>query len=296
MNIIKPTYGYFLIWGHGLVYRDNILDILRKTKAINVLWIQNHYPSNIKKFINTIYSYNYVPVSHLREKTKYLLHVPPEIIFIFFKNNNPDERFIGEGQYVHTECVKIKNLKEKIRNMYNPREDNERTEHHIIHASDNEIQVEHVLKYLGYKGIEFLKNRPNRNIELNPFLSVFSSFSIRLVNSAQLYCNILQGTMKDFRLKKVRINQTPHYACLLGNTDLYNQYRKRFLGGPLQCDYSIDKFHILSKNMRYLRHPYATSYIVTEEFETNKYLIIDGLHRASILLFNNNKSFPVLVT
>lgn len=295
MNIIKPTYGYFLIWGHGLVYRDNVLQMLRQVKNIDVLWIQNHGPSNIKKFINIIYAYNYVPVSHLREKTKYLLHVPPEVIFIFFKNNNPDERFIGEGQYTHTECVKIKKLKEQIRHLYNPREDNKRSEHHIIHASDNERQVEHVLKYLGYKGIEFLRNRPNRSIRLTPFLPVFSSFTIRLVNSAQLYCNILQGTMKEFSLKKVKIKQTPHYACLLGNTDLYDQYRNRFLGGPLQCDYSIDKFYTLSKEMRYLRSPYATSYIVTEEFETNKYLIIDGLHRASILLFNKNNNFPILV-
>lgn len=293
---INQRYGYFLIWGHGLQYRDKILQQIRRTKFIDILWFLKHNPKTMKKLIDIIYSHNYVPLRHLKDKTKYLLRTPSEVLFIFFRNNDSDERFIGQGLYTHTECIKIKRLKEKIRNQYNPRENNKRTENHVIHASDNEVQVDYVLKYLGFNnGIDLLKNKSNNNLLLPSFLPNFNTFKIKRINSSQLFCNVLKGDINSFRTETIKIKKTPHYACLSGNTRLYKNYINKFLGGPLQCDYHIDKFLKLSKNMRYLKHPYSTSYIITEEIKPNKYLIIDGLHRASILLFNKINSFPVLI-
>lgn len=294
--LINQRYGYFIIWGHGLQYRDKILEQIREMKSIDILWLQKYNPKNIKKFIKIVYAYCDVPSYHLSAKTDYLLNIPSETFFIFFRNDDSDERYSGEGPFKLLQCILIKKLKEKIRNKYNPKKNGKRTEYHIIHASDNEIQVNFILKHLGYKnGISFLKNKPNDNLLLPLFLPKFDTFKIKKINSSQLFCNILKGNINSFRTKTVKIKKTPHYACLSGNTKLYKNYINKFLGGPLRCDYNIDKFLKLSKSMHYLKHPYNTSYIITEEIEPNKYLIIDGLHRASILLFNKINSFPVAI-
>ena len=297
MILLKtPKYGYFLIWGHGLQYMDKILEQIREMEFIDILWLQKHKPKSIKKFIKVVYAYCDVPSYHLSAKTDYLLNIPSETFFIFFRNNDPDEKYFGEGLFKLLQCTRIKKLKEKIRNQYNPKKNNKRTEYHIIHASDNEIQVNFILKHLGYKnGISFLKNKPNDNLLLPLFLPKFNAFKIKRINSSQLYCNVLKGDINYFRTETIKIKETPHYAFLSGNKISYKNYINKFLGGPLQCDYHIDKFFKLSKNMRYLKHPHGISYIVTEEIETNKYLIIDGLHRASILLYNKINNFPVLI-
>lgn len=294
--LINQRYGYFLIWGHGLSYKDDILQLIRKNNFIDILKIIRYKPRDMKKFVNIIYSHSYAPLYHLKGKTKYLLETPLEVLFIFFRNNGADERFFGEGPFKHMECIKIKKLKEKIRNQYNPRKNNKRTENHVIHASDNEVQVDYVLKYLGINnGIEFLKTKPNDNLSLPFFLLKFNTFKIKEINSSQLFCNVLKGNINSFRTETIKIERTPHYAFLSGNQMLYKNYIDKFLGGPLQCDYHIDKFLKLSKTMHYLKHPYSTSYILTEEIGPNKYLVVDGLHRASILLFNKINSFPVLI-
>jgi hypothetical protein len=292
----NQRYGYFLIWGHGLSYKDEILQRIRRTKFIDILWLQKYNPTSMEKFIKIVYTHCDVPSYHLKAKTEYLLHIPSETFLIFFRNNNPDERHIGDGPFRLLQCMRIKKLKEEIRNQYNPRKNGRRTEYHIIHASDNEIQVNFILKYLGYKdGIDFFKNKPNSNLLLPPFLAKFNSFRIKKINSSQLFCNVLRGDTDSFKTETVRIKETPHYAFLSGDKKSYKNYLDKFLGGPLRCDYNIDNFSKLSKTMRYLKHPHSSSYIITEEIEPNKYLILDGLHRASILLFNNISSFPVVV-
>ena len=54
----KKRYGYFLIWGNGIKYKKEIIEIIRKEKYINIIRIQNYKPKNIKKFVKDIYSYD----------------------------------------------------------------------------------------------------------------------------------------------------------------------------------------------------------------------------------------------
>lgn len=292
---INQRYGYFLIWGHGLAFTNDILSLIRKYKYIDILRIIKYKPTNIKKFVQIIYSHNYAPLHHLKNKTQYLLQTPLEVLFIFFRNNEADEKLFGEGSFQHTECLKIKKLKEKIRNIYNPRVNNKRTENHIIHASDNEIQVDYVLRYLGFEGINSLIDEPNNNLLLPAFISKFCTFRIKKVSSSQLYCNVLTGDQNNYRIETTTIDKSPHFAFLNGNKTLYTNYINKYLGGPLQCDYHLEKFNKLSTKMSYLEHPYDTAYIITETIGSDKYLIVDGLHRASVLLFNKINSFPVVI-
>ena len=292
----KKRYGYFLIWGNGMQYKEEIIRILRGKEFIKILRIMNHRPKSIATLVRTIYSYDYAPFEHLKSKTRYLLKTAPDVVFIFFRNENAQERDFGEGAFRHIECERIKSIKEEIRNRFNPRIDGKRTEEHAVHASDNESQTAHILKYLGFNdGIGYLRNVPNPILSLPYYPPKFKEFAIRRVNSSQLYCNILRGTRESFWIEAVPIEETSHFACLTGNTTPYKEYLTRFMGGPLTCDYSVENFMELSQNFAYLEPPYATSYILVKDFQPNKYLILDGVHRACVLQFRGINDFPVAV-
>lgn len=297
MNYLrKERYGYFLIWGNGMQYKEEIMDIIRSKEFIKILEILNHRPKSTARLVRIIYSYDYAPFEHLKEKTKYLLKTAPDVVFIFFRNEDAREMYFGEGAFRHIECERVKQIKEDIRNKFNPKNEGKRTEEHVVHASDNESQVDHVLKYLGFNdGIGYLRNVPNPILSAQHYIPKFDEFTIRRVNSSQVYCNILKGTIESYRLEAVPIEETPHFGCLTGNTTPYKEYLSRFMGSQLTCDYSVENFMELSQNFAYLKPPYITSYILVMEFQPNKYLILDGFHRACILKFRGADSFAVAV-
>jgi hypothetical protein len=194
--------------------------------------------------------------------------------------------------------MRIKSVKEKIRNRFNPRKNGQRTEEHVIHASDNESQVHHVLKYLGIEnGIYLLKNVPNPLLSLPYYIPQFDNFTIRQINTEQLYCNILRRDARAFHKEIVSIEQTPHFQCLTGDLATYKKYLTECrLDGRLKSDYSVNKFLRLSIDLEYLQGPHTNSYIVVREFGPDQYLILDGVHRASILRFRGMDSIVVAET
>lgn len=289
-------YDYFLIWGNGMLYKEEILGIIRSKEFIKILRIMDYRPKSIARFVRKVYSYDYAPFEHLKSKTRYLLNSEPIVTLIFVRNESPREIYRGQGAFRHIECERIKSVSEKIRNMFNPRKNGKRTEEHIIHVSDKESQVDYILKVFGFKdGIEFLRNIPNPILSSPYYLSKFKEFTIRRISSSQLYCNILRGNRESFWREAVEIGKTPHFAFLTGNTISYKEYLAKFMGGPLTCDYSVEKFRVLSRNFAYLEGPYATSYILVREFRPSQYIVLDGVHRASILKFRGVDSFPVAV-
>lgn len=289
-------YGYFLIWGNGTKYKKEIMEIIRKEKYINIIRIQNYKPKNIKIFVKDIYSYDYAPFEHLKEKTKYLLKTSSNIIFIFFVNKDPQERYFGEGQFRHIECEHIKQLKEKMRNQFNPKKNNIRTEEHVIHASDNERQTDYILKYLGFKfGISTFKKNQDSILSIPYYLSEIKEFTVKTIESSQLCCNILKEKKRKVNKEAVKIEDTPHYAFLNGNRELYQIYLEKYIGNLLTCDYSVENFIELSENFNYLEYPYNNLYIITKKIQNNRYLILDGIHRASILKFNKIERFPIVI-
>lgn len=295
-HLRKDRYDYFLIWGNGMPYKEEILGIIRRKEFLKILRIMDYRPKSIAKFVRRVYSYDYAPFEHLESKTRYLLKTEPSVTLILVRNESPREIYRGQGAFRHIECERIKSMKEEIRNRFNARKDGKRTEEHVIHASDNEAQVDNMLKIFGFKdGIEFLRNVPNPILSLPSYLPKFEGFTIRRVNSSQIYCNILRGTREAFWKEAVQIEETPHFACLTGDTIPYEKYLAEFMGGPLTCDYSIENFMALSQNFAYLGHPYATSYMLVREYEPDRYIILDGVHRAAILKSRDVDSFPVAV-
>lgn len=289
-------YDYFLIWGTGVQYRDEIINILRNQRFLEIIRIKYHNPKSIKKFVRALYSYDYAPFHHLKAKTKYLMKSKPEVIIIFVLNKDPQEKSFGKGDFRHIECLNIKTIKEEIRNKYNPRINGKRTEEHVIHATDNESQVDYLLKYLGHlEGLDFLKNVPNPLLNVPYFIPKFEEFVIKNVNLSQIYCNILTGNRLKYKIKSHAIEESPQYRCLNGDVDVYRSYLSLFLGGPLTADYSVDRFMDLADRFVYLEKPYDNNYIIVKEFRSDEYIIQDGLHRASILMHHGFENIPVVV-
>lgn len=150
MNFNKKRFDFFLIWGHGLQYKDEILKQLHNQPDFQIPTIYEHTAKNIKKIVRAVYDYDYAPFHLLRSKTKYLLKTPPEVLFIFAEDQNVKEAIYGSGKYLHVECQRIKTLKERLRRQFNPRNKNgSRSKHHVVHATDNELQTSKMVAYLG---------------------------------------------------------------------------------------------------------------------------------------------------
>lgn len=294
--IANSRYDYFLIWGNGIQYKWEILNILRKKPEIEIVCIKMYNPRSIARFVKDLYSYDYAPFQHLKNKTRYLLKSKPEVLFIFVLNKNPNERIFGEGEFRHIECTHIKKIKEEIRNKYNPQINGKRTEEHVVHATDNESQVDYILKYLGYdEGVNFLKNTPNPLFDMPYFIPKFSEFTIRSINISHVYCNILKGNMNKYWTETQSIEESPQYKCLNGDMNEYESYLSTFLGGPLTANYSVERFLDLAKHLIYLEKEYDNNYVLVKEFRPHEYLIQDGLHRAAILLYRGVDTIPVAV-
>jgi len=294
----KERYDYILIWGHGLSYKEEILAKIREQSFIEILKVFYHEPKSIRKFVKTVYSYDYTPLVHLKSKTRYLLKTKKRVLFIFFRNKDPQEQYFGKGDFRHIECLRVKKLKEEIRNKFNPRKNGKRTENHVVHASDNELQTDYILKKLGYwKGVKMFDNTPNPFLEAPYYLSPFEQFSISMVKLDKLYGRILQKNGNGKLVKRnIRIKKTPHFTCLEGNISGYRDYLLKCQEkNYMQCDYSVENFLSLAKNFKYLKKPHTNSYILTRNFNRGNYIILDGLHRASILAHQNIKKAPVAI-
>ena len=282
-------YDYFLIWGHGLKYKEEIIEVIRKTPYLKILAIIKHNPKNIVKLVKAIYSYDYAPFKHLRNKTKYLLSTEPIVFFIFVVNKHPKEVYIGKCVFKHIESLSIKSLKEKIRDKFNERENNRRSENHIIHASDNQSQTDYILKYLGYKnGVERFMNIPNPILSIPYHIGKFNKFTLKCVNISAIRCSIVMSLEINELFK---LEETPHFSFLSGNTKPYEEYLLKFGGIRLKDDYSFNKFSKLYKNFKYLREPYSTNYILLKGIQDGLYQVIDGVHRVIILKYRGINSF-----
>lgn len=276
-------FDYFLIWGHGADSFKEILCDIRKESGFSIKKIIYHKPKSIKKLIDVIYSYDYAPIEHLKSKVNYLESTHNEVIFIVLENKNPNIDLLGEGLFRHEESLTLKELKEAIRNKYNPKKDGGRTEDHVIHGSDNELQTDYILRYLGFSGGINIFNDKNKFISCPNYMNQVSNIIIKEINIDSLVCNIATGPNRyDFTIEMTTLQESPHYRGLTEGIDIYKNYIDKFLGGPLTEDYYPEKFIKLSKDFRYLEEGYSDSYVLVKELE-GKFLILDGLHRVSIL-------------
>ena len=281
---------YFLIWGNGIHHTAEILTMIRENPHFEIITIVKKNVGDIVQFVNDVYSCDSVPLEHLVEKNRYLIKTSPEIIFILTRNNNPQEKYFGDGPFRHIQCQTVKDLKEEIRNRFNPRLDSKRSEEHVIHASDYESQVEHVLQVLGLPSLEYYKRVPHPDIDAPYHLGKIDQYEIIDVSTECLYANILGRGI-------LRIQDTPHYRYVSGKRADYLQYHQKHCGIALTDDHYPEAFDRMINNFSYNSRTASgkQNLIVAKKLWDGKYQILDGVHRASILAYRGIKRVKISV-
>ena len=232
---------YFLIWNHGIKHRYEILSIIRA--EFEILCIHRRKLRSVPDFVRDIYACDTVPFRHLVIKTRYLLKVGPNIIFIVVKNNNPDEQMVGRGAFRHIQCMRVNGVKKKIRRFNPPG-----TEHHVVHASDYESQTKHAMKLLGIRRGVASKRGVLRTARID-----------------DLRANIIDVGL-------VEVEDTPHYGFVTGDRGPYAKYYDRYMGTRLTDDHAPEAFALLIHSFRYEKPIRVCGDRIT-----------DGVHRAAIL-------------
>lgn len=289
MNLFY-RYDYFLIWGNGIQYDSQIIDIISENPKLEIVKIIKYTPPNgIEEFVKKIYSFDYAPFEHLREKTRYLMTTQCLVEILFVKNYDPDEEWRGTGDFRHLESITIREIKNYIRDLFNERKDDRRTENHVIHASDNEAQTEYLLKMLGYSGIEVLYNQMS-SFDIPSHISLSNSFRIKKVRIDSLFVTVNTSEGK----KILPLNESIHYKAVK-NDDYkdYEQYICTYRGTLLRDYYSVKKFKNLAKFLTYENYISGGKYVVVEKYNDG-FIIVDGFHRAAVLA-NNARCKELLV-
>lgn len=289
----KPRIDYILIWGHALNIADLILNEIRQSTCFSIKKIIYHKPKNTESLIRVIYSNDYAPIEHLKSKTEYLKKTPNEVIFIFIENKDPDIDFMGKGSFRHIESLTLKRFKENIRDKYNSKEGGMRSENHVIHTSNNEEQTDYILKYLGlYNGVRLFESQ-NDVIIAPYYIKKIKKLCIRLISIDSLICNIVTGKSRyNYSIEKVKLRESPQYKGLSQDISYYKSYIDKFIGGPLTEDYYPEKLTKLAKELNYSNCCNDSNYILVKKLKNN-FLILDGLHRASILAYRGERHLIV---
>ena len=280
-------YDFFIIWGNGLPYIEAILEILRGEDNIEIIRIESRQIKNMKKFVFDSYACDSVPIEHLRSKLRYLFKERSDIVIAFIKNLAPEENYFGEGAFRHRQCAYINRIKQRIRDLFNPRNDGVRTEEHVIHASDYEEQVDYFLRMLGHsEGIEFLHEDPTALPFHKPYhIPRPKEYTFRTLPIKNLRASILVSfESKGFKTKLVKVSDTPHFRSLKHRGRDYIDYLERFRYTLLTDDYSWKK--LLQMNQLSLSQIQAFAPILVAPLECG-FRILDGIHRAAVALNHN---------
>ncbi|ELG2044640.1 hypothetical protein RAX51_003588 [Vibrio fluvialis] len=282
-----------IVWGHGLQHLNGILDMIRETEHFEIVRFIKHRPKNMKKFVNQVYSYDYAPLAHLKSKIKYLRKVEPCLMCVVIRNTRPSIDILGEGKFRHKESLRLKSLKTEIREKFNPYANGCMTHHHVIHATDNEEQTYHILKAVGAEDVsEYYRN----NLFSTPFfLGAIDTYQVIELDIEQLVCGQIVGEEFKYSTVNVPISDSVQYQALLSEAGQsnYQSYIEKFRGTALKADYDLEKYIELSQHFSYLSDGYETSFVTVRKNDDGQYVVVDGLHRASMHYHQKNSKIKV---
>ena len=91
----------------------------------------------------------------------------------------------------------------------------------------------------------------------------------------------------------IDIKESPQYKFLLGSENEYKNYIEKYTGNKILVYHSRQKYKDLIKNFEYLGKENETSYVIVKKVN-DKYMIIDGLHRASLSIYKKKSKLIVL--
>lgn len=303
MNLFYK-YHFFIIWPNGLSNSEKIIDIIKNSNGIELVSIQKYKLNNMRSFLNKLYSIDNVPNKHLKNKLSYLYKLDTDIINIFVKNYLPQEVFVGEKLYRKKQCQTIVNIKNNIRNEFNPKHHDPDfcvpplkrgvSHEHVIHGSDSEADVDYYLKMIGIKnGIKYLEN-DNYGFPFSKpyYIRRPSKYIYKYLPISSLLANILEIKNNRVTTKKVKLDKTPHYKSLVEESAIYNKYINTFRYTYLCDNYSLDNYNKM-KNL--LKDPTFEFPPILVKPDEENFLILDGVHRSAISLYNKRKLISSVV-
>ncbi|MCY3725016.1 MAG: hypothetical protein OXF95_00040 [Rhodobacteraceae bacterium] len=281
-------YDFFLIWGNALQQTEKIINKIRKDKNFSIVAILRHpIKMRMQKFVNSVYAIDSTPRKHLRAKTQYLRNSNKCCIFVLVQNLDPKEDYFGEGKFRTIQCNKVVELKNNIRNSFNPplfENQNIRiaslnkgvSHEHCVHASDNEKQVDHLLKLFDLPNLNHFKRYDNCMYEIPWHINISKNPLPKNEKLDKLFISIInQGP--------VHISDSLHLKYIKGNKQPYIDYfyNNFYFGLGNIEDHFPKSFDILinSYNPNYTGLNGKISKIIINSDN----VILDGAHRAALL-------------
>lgn len=274
-------YDYFLVWGNGLAHISCIVGMIRNHDSFDIVRMKQAQIADMGQFVKDVYACDTAPWHHLIAKTRYLLKSVPKAVFILAINKEPDEYEKGKGEFRHIECRKMTALKIAIRNAFNPRFSTDRripplnagvSHEHCVHASDYESQTEHVLGVLGLEDITYHKRYDGYEYFIPYHIMVEGNCLLVDRRLDDLLVNILGKGL-------VKVENTPHYQYVCGDTESYADYFDKYFGTKLCEDHFPAAFDRMIEGFEfdYVRQDGRKSHIIIKGN-----VILDGVHRAAI--------------
>ena len=154
-------YDYFIIWSTALQYREEIIEMIKTDAKFEIVECFDHRPQNLHGFISDLYVYDSLPKERLDRKVARVAAGGPEMTILFIKHYDPDLNAVPSN---HVEGAMIwksryfNGFKDSVRRRFVPGDNIWAV--NIIHASDNEEQVDHLLRLLDRKdGIAHLYDK-----------------------------------------------------------------------------------------------------------------------------------------
>jgi hypothetical protein len=146
-----------------------------------------------------------------------------------------------------------------------------------FHAQKEET-VERTLAVFNLPPIGYFLREPNPEILAPYHLEPFARFALHQVPLANLRANLIGRS-------GIRIQETPHFLYASGDREPYLRYHANHMGRQLTDDHFAESFdrQIASYDPASDAAAGRKSYILGVRRSAEQFLIIDGLHRASIL-------------
>ena len=236
----------FMIFPHGIQHFDEILKILYKYPSLELLYFRKYIPYDFIQFIEDVYKTDAVPWAHIKGKTEYLKGIGMDVWVMLIKNHAPEEVMVGEGEYRHVQCMLVNRFKWEVREKFNPVINGERSEHHVIHATDYESQTFELWSKLKFHDIENIDSTCNPLFPHLPwFLPEFRSVMLEEQDLEKLYCYEMHVTKPNYR---VPIKESIYYKFAMGDESGYREYWEKLKGIKIWNDISPMKFEKLIKN------------------------------------------------
>ena len=295
--LVNPRYDVMLVWGHGYSHLHGILEVIRNEDLFAIVHVETKTFSNIKNFVKRVYSFDYAPLQHLKDKIRYLTNTEPKVTLILLKNKRPDEDFSGNGLFRHVESKTLVQLKKKIREAYNPRNKDGMLNHdHVVHTTDSETQTNHLLRLFGYRGgISKFCEEPSI-VNLPHYLNKAKSYSLLKVDFQNIRCVNLIGEALNAEHKIITIEESVQFLGL-SDIKVYEKYVSKHLGYGLKKYYTTSIYMNMAEEFVYLYGKYSTNYIICKRVNHGRhFLIVDGLHRAAIHRFQGNNEILLMVS